>query len=145
MQKAPFDEKYQGCLIRVHNIALTTDFWDMNSKEDVFSIPYTRIGIYGAKTTDFIGDNEVTANVTLILRNQSDYSNVIILIGIFSINASDKDMTRERMFLIMSQYLFGQCKDYAKNNNIVGSDGKEFLLPVNRYADDKFINYVGWE
>lgn len=144
MLQASFDEKYQGLLIRVHSMAITNTFWAMESKEAITGTPFSKLWLHHAERTDLLANGSLTANVTLTLRNQNDYSNVIIILGTYSLNAEHSEMTYERMLLLLSEFLFEKAKEYVVETNLKGADNKEFLVPNCHYTDDFFNKELDW-
>ena len=136
--------KYEDVLIKVHNMSFTNDFWDKEPENSTFGVILSKMCIYGADKTKFIGHSEVTANVTLIIRNQSDYSNVVILIGIFSICSLTDFKTSERLFLILTDFLFDKSNEYVKEIKLKGKDNKDFAINKHHYSDGHFANEVHW-
>ncbi len=144
MQQPPFDEKYQGVLIRVNSIAITDTFWKMESSEPITGTPLSKLWIHHAEQTNLLGDGSITANITLILRNQSDYSNVIILLGTCSVKSEHNEKTYERMILLLSEFLFEKAKEYVAETNLKGADNKDFIVPNCNYTDDFFKKELDW-
>lgn len=144
MQQAPFDEKYQGVLIRVNSMAITDTFWTMDAKETITGTPLSKLWLHHAERTNLLGDGSITANITLILRNQNDYSNVIILLGTYSVMSEHNEKTYERMILLLSEFLFEKAKEYVVETNLKGVDNKEFLIPNCYYTDDFFKQELDW-
>lgn len=144
MQQPPFEEKYQGVLIRVNSIAITDTFWKMESNEPIMGTPLSKLWLHHAERANLLGDGSITANITLILRNQSDYSNVIILLGTCSVMSEHNEKTYERMILLLSEFLFEKAKEYVTDTNLKGADGKDFLVPDCYYTDDFFKQELDW-
>lgn len=144
MQQAPFDEKYDGILIRVNNMAITDTFWSMDSIQTITGTPLSKLWLHHAEQTDLLGEGSITANITLILRNQSDYSNVIILLGTYSVKSELTEKTYERILLLLSEFLFKKATEYAKQINLKGADGKDFIVPNCGYTDDFFKLELDW-
>ena len=140
MQQAPFDEKYEDLHIWVHNISATHDFWTMDSSDGISGTPLSNVWIHAAVFTDIPTYKDLVTNFALILRNQSDYSNVIILIGTLSIEAALQRVGAPRMLLKMTEFLFDKAELYAKEINLKGKDGKDFIMPSFHYTDDFFKN-----
>lgn len=145
MQKAPFDEKYQGVLIRVNNIAITDTFWEMDSSEPITGTALSMLWLHHAQQTNLLGTGSITANIALILRNQSDYSNVIIVLGTYSVMSEHNEKTYERMILLLTEFLFEKAKEYVSENNLKGADSKEFIMPHCGYTDDFFNQELDWK
>lgn len=99
MQQSLFEIKYQGILIGVSSCVITDTFWKMNSNEPITGTPLTKLWLHHAERTNLLGEGCVTANITLTLRNQSDYSNVIILLVTCSVISEKNEKTYERMML----------------------------------------------
>jgi len=144
MQQAPFDEKYQGVLIRVNSLAITDTFWTMDAKETITGTPLSKLWLHHAERTDLLGEGSITANITLILRNQKDYSNVIILLGTYSVMSEHNEKPYERMLLLLSEFLFEKAQKYVTDTNLKGADDKIFLVPHCNYTDDFFKQELDW-
>ena len=144
MQQAPFDEKYQGILIRVNSMAITDTFWTMDSKETITGTPLSKLWLHHAERTNLLGQGSITANITLILRNQSDNSNVIIILGTYSVMAQHNEKSYERMILLLTEFLFEKAEEYVSEINLKGKDSKLFLVPTCGYTDDFFKEELYW-
>ena len=144
MQQAPFDEKYQGVLIRVHSMAITNTFWKMDAKEAITGTALSKLWLHHAEQTNLLGEGSITANITLIIRNQNDYSNVILFLGTYTVMSEHNEKANERMILLLSEFLFEKAKGYATETNLKGADNKEFLVPDCYYTDDFFKQELNW-
>lgn len=143
MQQAPFDEKYESVRIWTHNISFHNDFWIMDSKdESKGSVSLSRFGTIYERFTDIPDYKHLVTDAVLILRNQSDYSNVISIIGTFSIESLFGRIGAPRMLLLLVDYLFEKGASYSKETNLKGKDGKDFLMPTFHYTDDCFKGVV---
>jgi hypothetical protein len=146
MQEAPIDERYQGVLIRGHVItAISSSFWSMDSSQKITGTALSLLWVHHAERTTFLGDGTITFNIVLILRNQSDYSNAITLMGTYSAKAELTDKTPERILLFVTEYLFGKAKEYVKAQKLTGSDGKDFKVPECNYTDDFLKREITWK
>ena len=144
MKQAPFDEKYEGVLIRVNSMAIADTSWKMEVEEPITGTPLSKLWLHHAERANLLGNGSITANITLILRNQSDYSNVIILIGTYSVRSEHNEKSYERMILLLSEFLFEKAKEYVVETNLKGEDSKEFIVPDCGYTDDFFKQELDW-
>jgi hypothetical protein len=145
MQQVPYDKRYQGVLIRIYNTAISSSFWEMDSSQKITGTPLSLLWVHHAERTDLLGEGSITANTVLILRNQSDYSNVITLLGMYSVKSEHNKKTPERMLSLVTEYIFEQAKEYVKEINLKGEDGKEFVVPECKYTDDYFTRELTWK
>lgn len=144
MQQTPYDQKYQGVLIHVINLIITDKFWEMDANETITGTPLSKLWLHHAERTDLFREGSITASITLILRNQNDYSNVIIILGTYSVLTENNEVAYERMLLLLSEFLFEKAKEYATDTNLKGADGKDFLMPSCKYTDDYFKHELDW-
>lgn len=144
MQQSPFDNKYQGVLIRVDSIAITDTFWKLESTEPITGTPLSKLWLHHAERTNLLGEGSITANITLILRNQSDYSNVIIILATCSVKSEQNEKTYERMMLLLSEFLFEKAKEYVAEKQLKGFDNKDFIVPNCGYTDDFLKEELDW-
>ena len=143
MQKAPFDTKYDGLVIRVNTLAIADNFWEMDAKKPIEGTAFSQLWVHHAARTDLLGDGTITTNIALILRNQSDYSNCIILMTTCSIK-SDVVEKSERMLSLLTEFLFEKAGEYAVDKDLKGLDQKNFIVPDFRYTDDYFTQELNW-
>ena len=84
MRQVPFDERFENTHIYTHELKINSAFWIMDSKDEFKGVALSNVGLFNTKFTNTPTNKELVTDIILILRNQSDYSNVIILIGTFS-------------------------------------------------------------
>lgn len=143
MQQAPFDERHEVVHIYTYNISFHSDFWTMNSKDkDKGSVSLSRFGTIYERFMDAPDYKQLATDAVLILRNQSDYSNIISIIGTFSIESMHERIGAPRMIFLLADYLFEKAKEYITETNLTGADGKQFIMPAFNYTDDCFKNIV---
>ncbi len=145
MKQAPFDINYDSVLIRISSIAITDTSWPMKSDEIIRGTPKSLLWVHHSEKTNLLGDGSITANITLIIRNQSDYSNVIIILATGTIKPRYPDITYERMLFLFSEYLFSEAERYAKEKSLCGNDNNDFVMPGFGYTDDFFRKELDWK
>lgn len=135
-----FGETYHDVKIYGHKFSVQDFFWIMDANDDKAGVAYSQVGVFNARVTDIPRYTDITTNMIIILRNQSDYSNVIFLNGSFSIHSLIGDMKPEQMLLRLSEYLYDKCKEYSEETNLKGKDGNDFQMPSFRYSEFHFRN-----
>lgn len=139
MQQAPFDEKYESDLhIYTHNLSITDTHWEMDSSDNERGTALSGMWTYWAAFTDIPHYKQLVTDVVLILRNQSDYSNVIMIVGTFSIHSLFERIGGAKMLLRLTEYLFEKGREFAKETDLMGADGKYFIMPSFHYTEDCF-------
>lgn len=141
----PFDTKYQGVLIRTHNEFMHPSFSEMDSTKMTTGTALSLLWVHHAERTNLIAEGGLTFNIALILRNQSDYSNIITLMGTYSAIDEYKEKTTERILLLLTETLFERIKEYVVSNEIKGQDNLIFEVPECKYTDDSLKKKLTWE
>ncbi len=116
----PFDTKYQGILIRTHSEFMQSSFSEMDSTQRTTGTALSLLWIHHAERTNLISDGGLTFNIALIVKNQSDYSNIITLMGMYSAISQHTEKAPERILLLLTESLFDRIKDYVALNEIKG-------------------------
>ena len=142
MQEVAFDERYEDIQIYSHKLDINAAFWVMDAKDNLKGTAISNVGVYAAAFTDIPNYKELTTDIIIILRNQSDYSNVIILVGTFSVHALFDRIGAPRMLLKLTEYLFKKAETFAKETSLKGKDDKDFSMPKFGYSDDCFNGMV---
>lgn len=119
--------------ITVYNLSLIDDYWESDYISQTQGVIYSQLLLNGE--TQNVINNGKDINATLILRNQSDYSNVVILIGIFNLKS---DFNSEKEKVIFVEFLFDEISKYVNNNELKGKDNKKFIIPINHYSYSLF-------
>ena len=138
MESINCTKKYQGVKIKFHSFEVTSDFWKMQYDETITGTPLTKLWIHHIEKTNILGEETLTANVTLILRNQSDLSNVIIILTTCSVVSNSYDLSNERILLMLTEFLFENAISYANISQLKGADQKKFVVPQFNYSDEFF-------
>ena len=139
----PFDTKYQGILIRTHSEIMQSSFSKMDSTQSTTAL--SLLWVHHAERTNLISDGGLTFNIALIVRNQSDYSNIITLMGMYSAINQQTEKTPERILLLLTESLFERIKEYVVLNKIKGEDGLDFEVPHCTYTDDSLKRRLTWK
>lgn len=134
------DVKYKGLTVRTHFQVITTAFQEMGFSYLSVETPVSNLWTHAIGVTSLLGNNTITFSVSLILRNQSDLSNILILLGSYSVRDSYNDRTKERIMRISTEYLFDVSNKYLYEKKIKGLNEKDFIAPPMIYTDDYFIN-----
>ncbi|HET9057300.1 MAG TPA: hypothetical protein VFN30_10700 [Chitinophagaceae bacterium] len=129
MQQAPFDVRRDGVLIRTYSLAFSVPNWKMKSSEPVTGVPLSLPWVQDLQRTNLLGDGTLTTSIVLFLRNQSDYSNVLIVLGTHSVIPEQPHITPEMSIQYLLEYLFDIGEEYLKENNIKGDNDEYFITP----------------
>jgi len=142
MKQAPYLENYQGLELHIHNLAFTNSFWSMFSTNEMEGTAFTKVWVHHAEYTNLIGSRGLTISFTVIVRNQSDNSNVVIVIGSITAKCIGIEKTSRRTLLLVSEFIFSKAEEYVKENNLKGKDEKDFIFPPFLYVDSQFEKFV---
>lgn len=129
MQQAPFDTRRDGVLIRTYSLAFSVPDWEMKSEEPITGVPLSLPWVQDLQRTNLLGDGTLTTSIVLFLRNQNDYSNVLIVLGTYSVVPEQTDMPPEMSIQFLLEYIFEKGGDYIKEKKIKGEDGNDFITP----------------
>jgi hypothetical protein len=124
---------YQSVSIKKHNMSFTNDFWYLDYNDKTQEVIFSRLIINAVQENNVNNGKDI--NIALILRNQNDFSNVVILVGVFNIKSEfqeDKEMT------IFVEYLFEKAQEYIDKIELKGKDDLLFKLPKNNYSYGRF-------
>ena len=141
----PFDTKYQGVLIRTHSEFMHPSFSEMDSTQKTTGTSLSLLWVHHAERTNLIGVGGLTFNIALIVRNQSDYSNIITLMGTYSAISEHTEKTPERLLLFITENLFKRIGDYVILNDVKGKDGLCFEVPDCIYSDSSLKRQLTWK
>ena len=129
MQQAPFDISRDGILIRTYSLAFSIPNWEIKSEEPITGVPLSLPWVQDLQRTNILGEGTLTTSIVLFLRNQRDYSNVLIILGTYSVLPEQSNIPPEKSIQYLLEYIFEKGEEYIKEKNIKGYDGNDFIIP----------------
>lgn len=140
MLTAPFERTIEGTNISVSSLAFSNDYWKMDSSDTIRGVSHSLLWCHHQETTAINGKS-LTGNFTFILRNQSDYSNVIIILSTLSAKVTFPE-SKQTLLRKMAELLYLQAERYVSEAELKGNDEASFVLPEFNFTDSYFNDWV---
>lgn len=111
--------------VAIHNSNLPKDTGQSNIWQDTNS--------------SFLGDTlDLRGKIHLFLKNQREYDMASLFFTISFRTKAEHEIDTVSVFTKTVQYFFGWIKEYMKEQNILGKDGNQFIVPEFPYSKAHF-------